>query len=42
MEKFTLYEKIKAILNEWDPIGVYSRESLNGWPEWPSYRCSTC
>jgi hypothetical protein len=23
MEKFTLYEKIKAILNEWDPIGVY-------------------
>ncbi|VVM19513.1 hypothetical protein BSPWISOXPB_77 [uncultured Gammaproteobacteria bacterium] len=18
-----------------DPIGVYSRESLNGWPEWP-------
>jgi hypothetical protein len=22
-------------INEWDPIGVYSRESLNGWPEWP-------
>jgi hypothetical protein len=35
MEKLNLYEKIKSILNEWDPIGVYSRESLDGWPEWP-------